>query len=112
MERLEEPIDYMGIDWNKYCIKGINGNLYLARYGRDYLAADDREICKHCGRRIQSEIMRSHMATPTCKKVQERNERIKKYGCRRPGVKKKKIDIPENVIWYENNELQSSQEHV
>jgi len=112
MERLEEPIDYMGIDWNKYCIKGINGNLYLARYGRDYLAADDREICKHCGRRIQSEIMRSHMATPTCKKVQERNERIKKYGCRRPGVKKKKIDIPENVIWYDNYELPSSQEHV
>ena len=103
MERLEEPIDYMGIDWNKYCIKGINGNLYLARYGRDYLAADEREICKHCGRKINSNMMRSHMATATCQEFQKRNERIKKYGRRRPGVKKK-IDIPENVIWYDNNE--------
>ena len=87
MERLEEPIDYMDIDWNKYCIKGINGNLYLAKYGRDYLAADDREICKHCLRKIKSDMLRSHMATPTCKKFQERNERIKKYGRKRPGVK-------------------------
>ena len=93
MERLQEPIDYTGIDWNKYCIKGMNGNLYLARYGRDYLAADDREICKHCGRRIQSEIMRSHMRTATCKEFQERNERIKKYGRRRPGVKPR-VSVP------------------
>jgi hypothetical protein len=48
--------------------------------------------------------MRSHVLTATCREFQERNERIKKYGRRRPGVKKKKIDIPENVIWYDNNE--------
>jgi len=100
MEKLEEPIDYGDIDWNKYFIKGINGNLYLARYGRDYLAADEREICKHCLRKVKTEIMRSHVLTATCKEFQERNERIKKYGRRRPGVKKK-IDIPENVIWYD-----------
>ena len=87
MEKLEEPIDYESIDWNKYCIKGINGNLYLARYGRDYLAADEREICKHCRRKIKTEMMRKHIETATCKEFQERNERIKKYGRRRPGVK-------------------------
>jgi len=87
MEKLEEPIDYESIDWNKYCIKGINGNLYLIRYGRDYLAADERESCIHCRRKIKSDLMRSHMATATCKEFQERNERIKKYGRKRPGVK-------------------------
>jgi hypothetical protein len=102
MEKLEEPIDYESIDWNKYFIKGFEGRLYLARYGRDYLAADEREICKHCRRKIKTEIMRSHVLTATCREFQERNERIKKYGRRRPGVKKKKIDIPENVIWYDN----------
>ena len=87
MEKLEEPIDYGDIDWNKYFIKGINGNLYLARYGRDYLAFDEREICKHCRRKIKTEIMRSHVLTATCKEFQERNERIKKYGRKKPGVK-------------------------
>ncbi len=112
MERLEEPIDYSEIDWNKYFIKGFEGRLYLAKYNRDYLAADEREICKHCRRKINSNIMRSHMETATCREFQERNERIKKYGRKRPGVKKKKIDIPENVIWYDKYELPSSQEHI
>ena len=87
MERLEEPIDYQSINWNKYFIKGINGNLYLAKYNRDYLAADEREICKHCRRKIKTEIMRSHVLTATCKEFQKRNERIKKYGRKKPGVK-------------------------
>ena len=87
MERLQEPIDYADIDWNKYCIKGINGNIYLIRYGRDIYTADEREICKHCRRKIKSEMLRKHMETPTCKEFQARNERIKKYGRRRPGVK-------------------------
>ena len=111
MEKLEEPIDYQSINWNKYCIKGINGNLYLIRYGRDIYTADERESCIHCRRKLKSDAMRQHMATATCKEFQERNERIKKFGRRRPGVKKKKIDIPENVIWYDN-ELPSSKEHV
>ena len=93
MERLEEPIDYAGIDWNKYCIKGMNGNLYLMRYGRDYLAADERESCIHCRRKIKSDLMRSHMATATCKEFQERPERIKKYGRKRPGVKPR-VSVP------------------
>ncbi len=87
MEKLEGDIDYGDIDWNKYFIKGINGNLYLAKYGRDYLAADEREICKHCRRKIKTEIMRQHVMTATCKEFQERNERIKKYGRKKPGVK-------------------------
>ena len=111
MERLEEPIDYSEINWNKYFIKGFEGRLYLAKYNRDYLAADEREICIHCRRKIKSEMLRKHIETPTCKEFQERNERIKKYGRKRPGVKKK-IDIPENVIWYDNYELPSSKEHV
>ena len=31
--------------------------------------------------------MRSHMETATCKEFQARNERIKKYGRKKPGVK-------------------------
>jgi len=87
MERLEEPIDYSEIDWKKYFIKGFEGRLYLARYGRDYLAADERESCIHCRRKINSNIMRSHMETATCKEFQARNERIKKYGRKKSGVK-------------------------
>jgi hypothetical protein len=93
MEKLEEPIDYESINWNKYFIKGINGNLYLVRYGRDYLAADEREICKHCRRKIKTEIMRSHVLTATCREFQERNERIKKYGRKKPGVKPR-VSVP------------------
>ena len=87
MERLEEPIDYQSIDWNKYCIKGFQDRLYLVRYGRDIYTADERESCIHCRKKIKSDIMRQHMATATCKEFQERNERIKKYGRKRPGVK-------------------------
>ena len=87
MERLQEPIDYSEINWNKYFIKGFEGRLYLAKYNRDYLAADEREICIHCRRKIKSEMLRKHMETPTCLEYQKRNERIKKYGRRRPGVK-------------------------
>jgi len=97
MEKLEEPIDYTEIDWNKYCIKGINGNLYLMRYGRDYLAADERESCIHCRRKIKSDLMRSHMETATCKEFQERNERIKKYGRRRPGVKPQVPSLSQSI---------------
>ena len=97
MEKLEEPIDYGDIDWNKYFIKGINGNLYLARYGRDYLAADEREICKHCRRKIKTEIMRSHVLTATCKEFQERNERIKKYGRKKPGVKPQVPSLSQSI---------------
>ena len=93
MERLQEPIDYSEINWDKYCIKGINGNLYLMRFGRDYLAADERESCIHCRRKINSNIMRSHMETATCIEFQKRNERIKKFGRRRPGVKPR-VSVP------------------
>ena len=97
MERLEEPIDYSEINWDKYFIKGFEGRLYLARYGRDYLAADEREICKHCRRKINSNIMRSHVLTATCIEFQERNERIKKFGRRRPGVKPKVPSLSQSI---------------
>ena len=35
MEKISGDIDYDAWDWNKFYLRGINGNTYICRYGRE-----------------------------------------------------------------------------